>query len=113
MKQTTVIITIILLAINLLFGLLLSAFKPFNVGFTSFVILLTGALVYLLQVIKLKDAFAISLSFIFSTIGVIQYVLGLISPQHIEDNGYVIATIVLLAIEVIILLICSLTSKSI
>ncbi len=111
MKQTTVIITIILLAINLLFGLLLSAFKPFNVGFTSIVIFLTGTLVYLLQVIKLKDAFAISLSFIFTIMGIIQYVLGLISPQHMEDNGYVIATIAMLAFEVIFLLICSLISK--
>ena len=113
MKNTTIIITTILLVLNLLFGLLLSAYKPFNVGFTSIMILITGALVYLLQVIKLKDAFAISLSFIFSFMGAIEYILGILSPQHIEDNGFVIATIVMLACEVVILIICNLTSKSI
>lgn len=68
---------------------------------------------YLLQIIRLKDAFAISLSFIFTTLGLIQYILGLISPQRIQDNGYVIATIVMLLFEVIVLLICNITSKSI
>ena len=113
MKQTTVIITVILLAINLLFGLLLSSFKPFNIGFTSIVILITGTLVYFLQVIRLKEAFAISLSFIFSFIGIIAYILGILSPQHIQDNGYVVGAIIALALECIILLICSLTSKTI
>ena len=113
MKKTTIIITVILLILNLLFGYLLSAYKPFNIGFTSIVILLNGLLLYLLQSIKLKDAFAISLFFLFLTVGVIQFILGLISPQRIEDNGCVIGVIVLLAIECIVLLICSLTSKTI
>ncbi len=111
MKKTTIIIAAILLVLNILLGLLLSSFKPFNIVFTSLIILLTGGLIYLLQSIKLKDAFAISLSFLFATIGLIEYILAIISPEYIPDNGYIIATIVLLAIESIILLICNLTSK--
>lgn len=113
MKKTTLIITAILLIVNILFGVLLSSFKPFNVGFTSIVILLTGGLIYLLQCIKMKDAFAISLSFVFAVLGIIEYVLAILSPEQIPDNGHVIATIVLLVIQLIILLICNLTSNKV
>lgn len=113
MKKTTLIITAILLIVNILFGVLLPSFKPFNVGFTSIVILLTGGLIYLLQCIKMKDAFAISLSFVFAVLGIVEYVLAILSPAHIPDNGYVIATIVLLVIQLIILLICNLTSNKV
>ena len=111
MKQTTIIITVIMLAINLLFGFLLSSFKPFNVGFSSIVILITGTLLYLLQVVRLKEAFAISLSFLFSAMGVVEYVFGILSPQHLRDNGYLIAGIVAVAFEVLFLIICSVSSK--
>lgn len=113
MKKTTLIITALFLIVNILFGVLLSSFKPFNVAFTSIVILLTGGLIYLLQCIKMKDAFAISLSFIFAVLGIIEFILAILSPEHVPDNGYVIATIVLLAIQSIILLICNLTSKKV
>lgn len=113
MKKTTIIITVILLVLNILLGLLISSFKPFNIVFTSLIILLTGGLIYLLQSITLKDAFAISLSFVYATLGLIEYILAILSPKYIQDNGYVIATTILIVIEGIILLICNLTSNKI
>lgn len=113
MKKAIIVITIILMAINLLFGFLLTGFEPFNVGFTTIVILVNGILLYVLQSVTMKDAFAITLTFLFSFIGIILYVLGLLSPDSIEDNVFVIATIIFLVIEIVILFICSLTSKSI
>lgn len=111
MKRTIIIITAILFAVNLLFGLLLSAYKPFNVGFTSLIIIATGTLIYLLQTIKLKDAFAISLAFVYAFLGIVEYILGVTAPAHFQDNGCVIVAIVLFVIEMIITIVCSVTSK--
>lgn len=112
MKKTVIIATIILLVVNLLAGLMLSGFKPFNVAFTSVVIVLTGALVYLLRSIPMKDAFVISLSFLFVFIGLIEYVLGVCAPERFKDNVFALATVCLLAIEGIIITICSIVSKT-
>ena len=113
MKNLTYIFTAMLLLVNFLAGLLLSAYEPFNVCFTSIVIVITAVLIGLLRVVKLKDAFAISLSFLFAFLGMVQFVLGCVSPARMEDNGCVIASAVILAFEVIVLLICNLTSKNI
>ena len=102
-----------LLLVNFLAGLLLSAYEPFNVCFTSIVIVITAVLIGLLRVVKLKDAFAISLSFLFSFCGFVQFILGCVSPPQVEDNGCLIASVVILMFEVFVLLICNLTSKTI
>ena len=113
MKRLTIYITVILLIVNLLLGFVLSGYKPFNVGFTSVVILITGIMELLLQVINLRNAFAISLAFIFVITGAIAFVLGISSPQHLEDNYHISTAIILLAINIILLLICNIKSKTI
>ena len=112
MKKTVVIVTIILLVVNLLAGLMLSGYKPFNVAFTSAIIVLTGSLIYLLQVVPMKNAFMVSLSFLFLFVGGIEFVLGLLSPKQFQDNGYILGAICLLAIEGLFVTICSITSKT-
>lgn len=111
--RTFLIIAILLLLVNFATGWLLSAYEPFNVYFTSIVIVLTAVLVGLLHLVRLKDAFAISLSFLFSFLGMVQFVLGCVSPARVEDNGFVIASVIILAFEAIVLLICNLISKKI
>lgn len=111
--RTFIVITILLLLVNFVAGLLLSAYEPFNVYFTSIVIVITAGLIGLLHAAKLKDAFVISLSFLFSFCGLVQFVLGCVSPPQVEDNGCVIASVVILTFEVVVLLICNLTSKKI
>lgn len=111
MKSLTLSIGGILLAVNILAGLLLSAFEPFNVAFTSMVIIVTTLLIHLLNTMRMKDGFLISLPFIFGFVGFIQYILGIISEPHLQDNGYIIAAVVMAVFEFIILLICNKISK--
>ena len=113
MKKTVLIATLVLLVVNLLAGLILSGFKPFNIVFTSLVIIITGTLIYLLRIVPMKDAFVVSLSFLFAFFGLIEYILGLLSPERFQDNGFLLGTVCLLAIEGIIMTICSITSKNI
>ena len=113
MKKLIIIIAAILLAVNLLAGLLLSAYEPFNICFTSIVIIATTILICLLDTIRLKTAFAISLSGLFLVGGLAGFILGCVSPSQIEDNGCIIAAALGLAVEIAILLICNFTSKRI
>lgn len=113
MKKLTIIIATILLAVNLLAGLLLSAYEPFNICFTSIVIIATTILICLLDTIRLKTAFAISLSGLFLVGGLAGFILGCVSPSQIQDNGCIIAAALGFAVEIAILLICNFTSKRI
>ena len=113
MKNLTLTIGGIALALNLLFGVLLSDYETFNVGFTSIVIVLTTLLIYLLRVVPMKDGFVIGLGFFFLFMGVVEFVLGLISEPSMTDNGFVFTAIILLAIQASILLICSSISKNV
>ena len=111
MKNLTLVVGCVALVLNLLFGFLLSAFEPFNVVFTSIVILLTTLLIWLLRVVPMKDGFVIGLGFLFLLFGIVQYIFGLLSRPQVENNGLVIATIIFVAFEAVTLLICSSTSK--
>jgi hypothetical protein len=111
MKNLTLTIGGIALALNLLFGVLMSGYSWFNVGFTSIVIILTTLLIYLLRVVPMKDGFVIGLAFFFLFLGIVEFILGLISESSMTDNGIVVATIIMLAIQIGILLICSSISK--
>ena len=71
MKNLTLTVGGIALALNLLFGVLLSGYSWFNVGFTSIVIVLTTLLIYLLRALPMKDGYAIGLSFFFLLMGVV------------------------------------------
>ena len=113
MKKLTVIIAAILLAVNLLAGLLLSAYEPFNICFTSIVIIATTILICLLDTIQMKTAFAISLSGLFLVGGLAGFILGCVSPSQIQDNGCIIAAVLGFAVEIAILLICNFTSQKI
>lgn len=111
MKKFILISGIILLVANLLFGLILTSYPMFNVGLNSVVILGTCALLYALQVITMKDAFAILLSFLFSLLGLIEFILGCFAPDQFENNWYLLVVIALLAFEGIFLLITNLMSN--
>ena len=113
MKNLTLTIGGITLALNLLFGFLLSGYGPFNVVFTSVVIILTTLLVYLLRVVPMKDGVVIGLGFFFLFLGFVEFILGVKSRPSLTDNGIVVATVILLAIQVGILLIFSSVSKKV
>ena len=102
-----------MLVLNVVFGFILTAYTPFKVCFTSAAIIVTTILVLLLNIVKLKNAFAISLSFLFAFLGVVEFVLGCCSPETFTDNGCFVAAVVMVVFEISILLICNLISKSI
>lgn len=113
MKRIIFIATALLLALNIVAGLILSGYKPFNVIFSSIAIFITGALLYSLQLIHLKDAYAISLSCLFVVLGLIEYVLGAVSPDYFQDNWIVLILSILIGLEVLITVVCSVATKKV
>lgn len=104
MKHLSIFIGGILLLLNVLIGILVSSYSTFNICLTSGIIILSFALIEILKYSKLRDAFRISLTFIFAFLLMVCLVLGILSPETFKDNGYIVAIFVILAIKVIILL---------
>lgn len=98
---------------NLIIGLLVSAYAPFNLLFTSTIIIVTTLLLYLVEQLKLKDGFTIGLYSLNLFMGFTELILGITSVDSLQDNGCVIAAIILIAIQVITLVVCWVTSKNI
>ncbi|MBO4464115.1 MAG: hypothetical protein J5797_07975 [Prevotella sp.] len=104
MKRLIILTTIILLVVNGLFGLILTAYQSTNVYLNSVVILLSGIVLLLVSFINLKDAFKISLISLFAIIGGIEYILGFFAPTEWSNNWFAILVIAVLSIEIMIVL---------
>ena len=104
MKKLIILTTIILLVVNGLLGLILTAYQCTNVYLNSAVILLTGIVLWVVSSTNLKDAFKISLTSLFAAVGGIEYILGFFAPAEWSNNWFAILVIAVLAIEIIFVL---------
>ena len=113
MKKTILIIGCLALVFNILLGLLLSCYSYFNMGVNSGIIVLNTALLYSLFTLNLRNAFLISFSFLFSFLAIVELILGCLMPQQLQDNGYLITTIVVLFVEISFIVITNILSDKI
>ncbi len=113
MKRTILILGGLALIVNVLLGLLLSRYDCFNMGVNCGVIALNSALLFCLWQFNLRDAFRISFSFLFSVLSIVELVLGCLIPQKLEDNGYLIAIIAILFVEITLFVITNILSNKI
>ncbi len=111
MKKIILLSGLVLLLMNLLFGLIISFFDGFNVMISSIVIVITTLLLYLITIIQLKDGYKISLSLLFLITGVIEYALSLFAPCQIVNNWWLIIIILVITLEVIILVVTNTITK--
>ena len=113
MKNITLIAGFILLVANILFGFILSIYPTFNMWVNCGVIAATTLLIYTLSHITMKDAFKISLSFLFSTLGGVIFIIGLMMPQRLEDNLHLLAIVLIVAFQAIVLTVTNVVSKKV
>lgn len=113
MKKVIILSCMVLLIANLLFGAILSFYGEFNVAISSVVIVVTGLLIYLTDIIRLKNGYKISLMLIFAVGGLLEFVLSLIAPNRLTDNWWLILVIGLMAAEAILLIITNTVSNKI
>lgn len=110
MRKITFAIGGTLFLTNLIIGLLVTAYAPFNLGFTSTVIVVTTYLLYLTESLNLKDGFVIGLYSLYLFLGFVELILGIVSKDSIQDNFCVVVAIILLALQIISLVACKVVS---
>ena len=111
MKRLIILTTIILLVVNGLLGLILTAYQSTNVYLNSAVILFSGIILWVVSSTHLKDAFKISLTSLFAVIGCIEYILGFFAPAEWSNNWFAILVIAIFAIEIFIVLVTNLVTN--
>lgn len=111
MKRLIILITIILLVVNGLLGLILTAYQSTNIYLNCAVILLNGIALWMVLSTNLKDAFKISLTSLFAVVGGIEYILGFFAPNEWNNNWFAILVIAVLAIEIIFVLLTNLVTN--
>lgn len=100
----------ILLTLNIIVGLLLSAYPDFNVCLNSVIIFITTLTIVWINKIRIKTAFKISLTYIIITLGSLECVIGLLSKNDITDNWVIIADLILTVIALILIIAAKYTS---
>ena len=112
MKKTILYIGLSILLLNIIAGLLLSAYHPFNMMVNSLIIVVNTAMIMLLSHTKQKTVFVISLSFLFCITEVIQLVFGCIMPEQYKDNWQLMVIMAILIIEIVLFVIANSFSKN-
>lgn len=102
MKNLILILGIICFIANAIIGMVITSYAAFNVMVTSIVIAVNTFIMYGIVTSSVKDGFKISLTLLLPIIALIELILGVIAPEGIENNWYVIILTLLLAGEAIL-----------
>ena len=100
MKKIFLYAGVILLILNSLLGLILSAYEPFNWVLNDGVILVNLALFNYLAVSPIKDGFKFSMILFFLVSGLAEFLLGLFMKSYFTDNFLLILLCLILIIQV-------------
>lgn len=113
MKQSIIIVALVLLVLNVLLGVSITSYNTTAMILNSIVIVANALLMLGVSSLHLHDGFRYSLYCLFSIATVVEFIIGLFSPDRFNDNGALITNVVLLVIEVILLLAANMTSKNV
>ena len=105
MKKLFLYTGALLLILNSLFGLILSAYEPFNWVLNDGVILVNLALFNYLAVSRVKDGFKFSMTLFFLVSGFTEFLLGLFMKSYFIDNLILILLCLILIIQVGVLVV--------
>ncbi|MDD7528777.1 MAG: hypothetical protein PUK04_04855 [Bacteroidales bacterium] len=113
MKKTILLLGGLTITVNILLGVLISVYSVFNMGVNCGIIAINTVLLVSLYVLNVRDAFRISFSFLFSILAIVEIILGCLMPQKLQDNGYLIASLVSLFFEIIPIVVINILSNKI
>ena len=100
MKKIFIYSGALLLMLNSLLGLVLSAYEPFNWVLNDGVILVNIALFNYVAVSNIKDGFKFSMTLFFFVSGLAEFLLGLFMKSYFTDNLLLILLFLMLIIQV-------------
>ena len=102
------IISIIILVANLLAGLVITAYSPLNLLFTSMAIVIAFAFVG-----RAESTHRLSLGFVFAGVGALEFITGFFAPEQWTNNWWLLCTIILTAVQSILLFLAVYYSKEV
>ena len=111
MKSTILIIGGLLIVVNILFGLMLTVYAPFNMWMNTAIIAVTTALMFIVNALQIKDAFKVALTIFLPISGLVKLILCFFSPERLVDNWCVIVLVIITVIETITCFIMYKTSQ--
>lgn len=100
--KKVIIPALAILTVNIIMGLLLSAYSLTNMLFTSIAIIVNTLLILILFLCRAESTHRLSLGIIFAFIGIIEYFSGLMAPEHLMNNWWVIIFVILTATQTIL-----------
>ena len=100
MKNTILIMGIVLTSLNTLIGAFLNGYLNFNMIFADVSILISTLLLYLLMRSSMKEGYKIGLGFIFILLGIARYICAITASNEFENNLALILFICLITFEV-------------
>ena len=92
------IISIIILIANLLAGLVITAYSPLNLLFTSMAIVINTILLAFAFIGRAESTHRLSLGFIFAGVGALEFITGFFAPEQWTNNWWLLCTIILTAV---------------
>lgn len=113
MKQIIVIFGLLLIAANLLFGYLLSAYVQNAVIATSVALGLEVLLMLIVSCVNLKDAFRSSLYVLFPFLALIQFITLLFVPEKGTDSACYVIAVGIFLLQVLLILAANTVSNKI
>jgi hypothetical protein len=105
MKSIYLAFGFIAILINSLIGLMFTSYPIFNWLLSDVVIIINVFLLHLLSQSKISDGFKIGLTFVFSTLGLIMFLLSIKSESRLENNIMLAIVVILLSIQMVLLII--------
>ena len=102
-----IIIALIVLITNLLVGLIVTAYSPLNLLFTSSAIVINGLLLALSFLGRAESTHR----FIFTAIGALEFLTGFFAPEQWANNWWLIGVVTLTSIQCILLFLAVYYSK--
>jgi hypothetical protein len=100
MKNIFLIIGILFILLNSIFGIIISNYNVFNILFVDLSLLLTTLIYYYLYNSLILDGFKIGFTLLFAFTGFIRLMCSFFSPNEIINNFALIFFIILLCIEI-------------
>lgn len=113
MKNIILIIGSALLVMNMLLGLVISAYSPFNMWLNCVVVIINTILVYLVSIVKLKEAFRISMFLLFQILGFVEFLCGFFVAPKWDDNPLIILVLIMLFVQTFLLVMTNYVSKKV
>lgn len=112
MKQFSLLSTVLFVILNILLGVGIQDYEPYNVILSSSVLVGNLIIVLVLLNLRLKDAFKVSLCTLFPVMTVTEFVLAVLAPYSFYDNWFIISIMALLSLQIILLLVTTVISKN-